>query len=171
MIPLESPCLTLETRENGKFYYLVFLNPLCENDDHGGTKNFIFFALNDNQRIDKSGGSHWSLLAFSRPEQMIFHFDSCSGINFPQAYQLGSKILQYFHLSSDEAFTEFDILQQSNSYDCGVHVLTNVESLAQYAKQNKCLFGWKSPNKSAIVRRRSDILNLISFLRKQPTRD
>lgn len=40
----------------------VFLNPLLEEKN----PKFIFFALNDNEQTEYSGGSHWSLLAYSR---------------------------------------------------------------------------------------------------------
>lgn len=49
----------------------VFLDPL-----HSSAKQFIFFALNDNEMTESSGGSHWSLLVFSQPERRVFHFDS-----------------------------------------------------------------------------------------------
>lgn len=40
----------------------IFLDPLIKEKD----PKFIFFALNDNELTEYSGGSHWSLLLYSR---------------------------------------------------------------------------------------------------------
>ena len=39
----------------------VFLDPL-----DAANKHFIFFALNDNEKPQSGGGTHWSLLLYSR---------------------------------------------------------------------------------------------------------
>lgn len=111
----------------------VFLNPL---DAH--KKKFIFFALNDNEQTEHSGGSHWSLLVFSKLEQTVFHYDSSKGSNQDQAMDLGSKILRYFGMPSYNNYIEAPCLQQRNGYDCGIHVICNVEILAEFVcKYNK----------------------------------
>lgn len=40
----------------------IFLDPLVNEKVN---PKFIFFALNDNEQTEYSGGSHWSLLAYS----------------------------------------------------------------------------------------------------------
>lgn len=62
----------------------IFLNPL-----ESETRDFIFFALNDNEQTEVSGGTHWSLLVFSYPERKVFHFDSSLGSNHYPAMELG----------------------------------------------------------------------------------
>lgn len=111
----------------------VFLDPL-----QAHKKKFIFFALNDNEQTEHSGGSHWSLLVFSQLERTVFHYDSSKGSNQDQAMDLGNKILRYFGMPSYSNFIEAPCLQQRNGYDCGIHVLCNVEHLAEHAcKYNK----------------------------------
>ncbi|XP_060521621.1 sentrin-specific protease 8 [Cylas formicarius] len=107
----------------------IFLDPLIEKKQ----ANFIFFALNDNEQTEYSGGSHWSLLVYSRPDRNVFHYDSSRGSNENQALDLAEKVLKYFGLSIQAKFEEVPCLQQNNGYDCGIHVLSNTEQLASYA--------------------------------------
>lgn len=115
-------CLKFFAREEMK----LFLEPLKANE-----KQFIFLPWNDNDEV-KAGGSHWSLLVFSRPESTFFYYDSMnhSGTSL--------RSLRPFLVEFAAAVNcpEFDIrqgecIQQTNSYDCGVHVLVNIELLAQ----------------------------------------
>ncbi|XP_033250815.1 sentrin-specific protease 8-like [Drosophila miranda] len=53
-------------------------------------KPFIFFALNDNMSFE-AGGTHWSLLVFSRPEKTFYHFDSY-GNNTSNSVELMNKV-------------------------------------------------------------------------------
>ncbi|CAH1119731.1 unnamed protein product [Phaedon cochleariae] len=145
----------------------VFLEPLLSN----AKKDFIFFALNDHEKIDMSGGSHWSLLVFSRPEKRIFHYDSSSGINELQAFKFGQKILKYFALPVQEKIDNVLCLQQNNGYDCGMHVLCNAENLASFAVCNGKIKGWDCPklNNETISAKRLEILDIIEKLRvKEP---
>ncbi len=107
-----------------------FLDPLNANE-----KSLILFALNDHEECDKAGGSHWSLVVYSKMES-IFHFDSISGKNFRQAQKFSEKILTFF--SSSQNFIEQPCLQQNNGYDCGVHVLSNAQNIiAHFIKSEK----------------------------------
>lgn len=106
----------------------IFLEPLKANE-----KQFIFLPLNDNNEV-KAGGSHWSLLVFSRPEETFFYYDSINNRG------ISLRTLRPFLCELAAALNchEFDIRQgecvsQSNSYDCGVHVLVNIEILAKRA--------------------------------------
>ena len=68
----------------------IFLEPL-----NIQMKKFVFFALNDNDSPEMAGGSHWSLLVFSRNEHCFYHFDSSSGSNHNVAWDLGSHLMSY----------------------------------------------------------------------------
>ncbi|GLV34493.1 Deneddylase 1 [Carabus blaptoides fortunei] len=134
----------------------IFLDPL-----YAGKKDFIFFALNDNERADCSGGSHWSLLVFSRPENVLFHFDSHAGSNYLQARDLGTKLLKYFQIPSQPSIIEPDTLQQTNGYDCGVHVLCNTELVAVYASLYKKINGCGMLDNLKVLHKRSELIELI----------
>lgn len=68
----------------------TFLEPLSVSK-----KKFVFFALNDNDTPDIAGGSHWSLLVYSKPENCFFHLDSSSGSNHNVAWEFASHLIPY----------------------------------------------------------------------------
>lgn len=126
-------CLKFFTREEMK----IFLEPLKAID-----KQFIFLPWNDNDEV-KAGGTHWSLFVFSRPESTFFYFDSINQNGMP----LRSLRPFLVELAAALHCPEFDIrhgdcIQQTNGYDCGVHVLVNIELLA------KCALKWGTIDKS-----------------------
>ncbi|KAK5641914.1 hypothetical protein RI129_010461 [Pyrocoelia pectoralis] len=138
----------------------VFLEPLISN-----RCRFIFFALNDNEQTEVSGGSHWSLLVFSEPERMVFHFDSSKGSNCEQAMEFGAKLLRYLRLSS-YGFREPLCLQQSNGYDCGIHVMCNAENIADFASKHQKVEGCSVLKEDIVQSKRHNLLNLITNLAK-----
>lgn len=157
-------CLKFVTRQEMS----IFLEPL-----NAIGKQFIFLPLNDNNEV-KAGGNHWSLLVFSRPESTFFYYDSLSS---------GTSLrpLRPFLLELASAIDcpEFDVRQgdcikQNNSYDCGIHVLCNVECLARRALKYNSLdddattaSSDEDPTKityQKIRQKRNDILNLIEKL-------
>lgn len=139
----------------------IFLEPLGAK-----RKDFIFLALNDNVRPDCSGGSHWSLLVFSRPENACYHFDSHTGSNYEQARDLGNKLLRYFGMLTHGQIFEGSCLQQTNGYDCGVHVICNVEHIAKYALLRGRINGCGIVDGLKVANKRADLLDLIKRLKK-----
>lgn len=117
-------CLKFVTRQEMS----IFLEPLNAHE-----KQFIFMPLNDNNEVT-AGGNHWSLLVFSRPESTFFYYDSLIGGHS----SLRSLRPFLCELSAALNCEQFDIQQgdcinQTNSYDCGVHVIVNIEILARRA--------------------------------------
>ncbi|KAL3273836.1 hypothetical protein HHI36_015263 [Cryptolaemus montrouzieri] len=106
----------------------AFLEPLKAHK-----KNLILFALNDHEFCEAAGGTHWSLLVFSKLDSKIYHFDSCPGLNRNQAVEFGHKLFTYFGKHFQNGVVEANCLQQNNNYDCGVHVLCNAEHIIQFA--------------------------------------
>lgn len=140
----------------------VFLNPLESNK-----RDFIFFALNNNEQTECCGGTHWSLLVFSHAEKMIFHYDSSRGSNQCQAMEFGEKLLNYFGLPSIGRFTEPPCLQQSNGYDCGIFVLCNAENIASYAARYHKIQGCPLVTEDKVVHKREEILNIVNHLKNR----
>lgn len=68
----------------------TFLEPL-----EISKKQFVFFALNDNDTPDMAGGSHWSLLVYSKPEACFYHLDSSYVSNHKAAWELASHLIPY----------------------------------------------------------------------------
>ncbi|XP_026321347.1 sentrin-specific protease 8 [Hyposmocoma kahamanoa] len=122
--PEVTQCIKMVDTEEIK----TFLEPLGIQ-----TKQFVFFALNDNDSPDRAGGSHWSLLVYSKPESCFFHVDSSSGSNHNVAWEFASHLMSYFVRGASTNFVNKECTQQNNGYDCGVHVIFNTERMAEYA--------------------------------------
>lgn len=140
----------------------VFLAPL-----EAKNRDFIFFALNNNEHIESSGGTHWSLLVFSQPERMIYHFDSSIGLNQDQAVELGEKLMNYFGLPSVGRFCEPNCLQQWNGYDCGIYVLCHAEHIASYVLSGRKVGDVPVLSRDTVDRKRQDILNVVDYLKNR----
>ncbi|XP_053688522.1 sentrin-specific protease 8 [Sabethes cyaneus] len=136
----------------------VFLEPL-----KAQRRSFIFFALNDNQAADRAGGSHWSLLVFSRLERAFYHFDSSHNSNTSVCRQFVGVLKRALNCSDAQLRTG-DCLQQSNGYDCGVHVLCTVDKVAQQIRRTGRIEGVKSARYDVICGKRDEVLNIIAGL-------
>ena len=140
----------------------IFLEPLNLDE-----KDLIILAVNNSNDPERPGGSHWSLLMYSRQAHEFFHFDSSSGMNNDSARQLASKTHSYLMTKTnvEERFPlrikEVPVVQQSNGYDCGVHLLCN----AQYATRHLLIYGSDDGldklNEHTVKCKRSDLKRLI----------
>lgn len=138
----------------------VFLRPLAAD-----SRDFIFFALNNNEETDYAGGSHWSLLVFSRPDRAFLHFDSSRGSNQDQASDLARKLMHYFRVGGSARVAEPMCLQQTNSYDCGIFVLCYAELVAAHALRVGKVEGCPVLERSEVRQKREEVLNIIDYLR------
>lgn len=137
----------------------IFLEPL-----NATKKSFIFFPLNDNQQ-DRAGGSHWSLLVFSRPERAFYHFDSLASINEYQCQNFVSKIKDFLDISN-VTFRTAHCLNQSNGYDCGIHVLCNIENIAHHVVNSNKVDGVSQLTHHMVAQKRNQILDIIMKLQE-----
>lgn len=152
--PEVTQCIKMVSKEEIK----VFLHPLgCD------WKQFIFFALNDNDLPDRAGGTHWSLLVFSRPERQFFHFDSSKGSNHNVAWEFASHLIPFFANGSCD-FVSKESLQQSNGYDCGIHVLCNADMIANHVLRHSSVASCGIISKLAVKSKRTDLLDIIEDL-------
>lgn len=103
-------------------------------------KRFVFTAVNDEDQDQAYGGTHWVLLAFSRPDEKLYCFDSLctfSGVKF-----LMNAFICRLKTVLNCPYAEFiqkPCRKQENDYDCGIHVLYNAEVLARRAHEFDCL--------------------------------
>ncbi|KAI8439425.1 hypothetical protein MSG28_013219 [Choristoneura fumiferana] len=137
----------------------TFLEPLGVS-----RKKFVFFALNDNDSPDTAGGSHWSLLVYSKPESCFYHLDSSSGSNHDVAWEFASHLMSYFSNTGAINFVDKECLQQCNGYDCGIHVICNTERLAEYAHENARIGMCDMTAKIYPGSKRKEMLNIIRTL-------
>lgn len=137
----------------------IFLEPL-----DAVHKAFIFFPINDNER-NQAGGSHWSLLVFSRPEKLFYHFDSMNQSNERHCEKLIRKIKSHLNVGA-VSLRAAQCLKQTNTYDCGIHVLCNAENIAHHIVSNNRIDGVSQLTDNLVARKRTDILDIISELQK-----
>jgi sentrin-specific protease 8 len=125
--------------------------------------------LNNNENVYSSGGSHWSLLVYFREGGIFYHFDSSNDINDLQAHKLASRLQHYFNKDAPVIFREGNALQQSNSYDCGIYLLCNVDNIASHFTNQHRLDNVGYISKEVVKLKRERLLHLISCLQKKAT--
>ncbi|KAG8290348.1 SUMO1 sentrin specific peptidase 8 [Homalodisca vitripennis] len=88
-------------------------------------KSWVFFVLNNcDQGLEQNGGSHWSLLLLDNTTRTAVHYDSVRGLNERHAAAL------LVNLGLDSVpISEGQTFQQTESFECGVHVLVNARLL------------------------------------------
>lgn len=114
----------------------TFLQPLGA--EH---KQFIFFPINNHKLAASAGGSHWSLLVYSRPDQRFYAADSDGSSNRQATRQFVQNVRRALGAADDAEVQTVMCVQQTNGYDCGVHVLWNVAWMARYALEAGSLAG------------------------------
>jgi len=127
-------------------------------------KNFIILPLNNNSE-DSAGGSHWSLLVYSKPDTFFFHFDSLAGSNSHACKELVNILMGSLNISKDSHKVEqVDCLQQNNSYDCGIYALCHADLVCKTIMKSKTLKGIKKINYKNVLSKRSELLEIIKSL-------
>lgn len=107
------------------------------------------------------------MLVFCKNEDTFFHFDSSSGSNYSHAKQLASKLSKYLSTSEEGVFVQADSLQQKNGYDCGIHVLCNVDLIAEYCAKYNRVEGCGLGKQAEVLKKRVEVLNLIFHLKEE----
>ncbi|XP_034654758.1 sentrin-specific protease 8 isoform X1 [Drosophila subobscura] len=132
-------------------------------DQNNGTKKpFIFFAMNDNRSFE-AGGTHWSLLVFSRPEKTFYHFDSYGNNNTSNSVELMNKVKETMDVRSAK-FRPMRCLQQANGYDCGIHVICMTDHIADYLNRYEVMDGLPPLQVDSVKAKRTELLKLIMSL-------
>lgn len=126
------------------------------------TKKFLFFAVNDNDR-DREGGTHWSLLVFSKSENSFYTFDSANNRN----NYATSKIVEVLRrvLNCQFAFyVNSQCTQQRNLFDCGIFVICNVENIIENILRTGVVRNVPFLDSEVVSRKRAQVLELILML-------
>lgn len=134
-----------------------FLNTL-----NAATKEFLLFAVNNDQN-GMYGGSHWSLLVYSRPSNTFYNFDSMNDTNRVATLQLYENLKIVFGTPT-AAFVQHWNHQQLNNYDCGIHVICNTENVIRQILCDGNLTRVGQLFECQVANMRQEILNLIEHL-------
>ncbi|KAI5712130.1 sentrin-specific protease 8-like isoform X2 [Diaphorina citri] len=159
-----SPQVTQCLKQVEKDELKIFLDPILDRSHH-----HIFFALNDSDSLDKPGGSHWSLLIYDRRNDEYFHADSFQGTNSREALKLAYNLHYYFNpsdVNQPPFVKQVKTTQQKNSYDCGLHLLANLE-VAVRAVQTGARLDEILIDEQLIKSKRASILSLIYTLQRK----
>lgn len=132
----------------------IFLEPL-----NPSSHSLIIFAVNNNANV-RAGGSHWSLCAFSRPDNKFYHFDSLSGSNASSCLSL-VKILRTCLGCPNAKIEDVSCTQQNNSFDCGIFLLCHTDLVCQTFKKSGNLTSIKKLETSKVTGKREEISQII----------
>lgn len=155
-----SPELTQLLKMTDSTEVSFFLDPL-----NASQKNFIFFPLNNCERRNSIGGSHWSLLVFSKMENTYFHFDSLSKSNEIIARNFTRNLDKYL-IADKGTFVEVNCPQQENCYDCGIFVMCITDILTEHVTKHSKVKGCDFESvKRLVAEKRKSLRELINSLK------
>ncbi|XP_033309375.1 sentrin-specific protease 8-like [Bombus bifarius] len=161
-----SPELTQLLKMTDPNQYIIFLDP------HSITEcKCMFFPLNNCDKTDAAGGTHWSLLIFCKGDKTCYHFDSAKGSNAAIASKFAESVMDCVldKKEPNKKFVEVDSPQQSNSYDCGVYVLCLTDVIINHLSQNNRMDGCNYDQvKKLVLAKRAQLLALINDLKHKP---
>ncbi|XP_076765830.1 sentrin-specific protease 8 [Xylocopa sonorina] len=158
-----SPELTQLLKMTDPSQYDIFFNPTNMSECR-----CIFFPLNNCNKKDAAGGSHWSLLVYSKQDKTCYHFDSSKGYNNSTASKFAENLMSYF-LDKDESnkkFVDVDCPQQDNGYDCGIYVLCLADVITEHVIKTGGISGCDYGQvKKLTYSKRTKLLHLIYDLK------
>lgn len=135
----------------------VFLDPLeAEN------KDLLIFPVNNNDS-ELPGGTHWSLLVYSKIDDAYYSFDSSSNANVPAMVRL-MNVLKVALKTPFSEFIKCPTLQQANGFDCGVHVVANAEHIARFFINTGTIRGAPMLSNEVASRKRQEMLSRVRRL-------
>ncbi|XP_033358187.1 sentrin-specific protease 8-like [Bombus vosnesenskii] len=161
-----SPELTQLLKMTDPNQYIIFLDPLSITEC-----KCIFFPLNNCDKKDAAGGTHWSLLIFCKEDKTCYHFDSAKGSNATIASKFAENVMDcvFDKKEPNKKFVEVDSPQQSNSYDCGVYVLCLTDVIINHLLKNERMDGCNyNQVKKLVLAKRAQLLALINDLKHKP---
>ena len=98
-------------------------------------KKFIFAPINDNKKIQYTcSGSHWTLNVVDVDNNLIYYLDSTLG-DVSNAHIFHKKIEKLFEKKFDFIYG-LNKKYQSNSFDCGMFLLSFTEILMKHIVSN-----------------------------------
>lgn len=152
-----SPQVTQLLKLSDENDYKLFLDPLKPDE-----KKVLFFAVNNNDYVS-SGGSHWSLLVYSRNEDSFFSFDSMHDLNMNTTMRMIAVLKKALRGARRSEFHALECAQQTNGYDCGIHVLINTENVCNHWLNAGIVRHVPIARQSKISTKRSEILDIINY--------
>lgn len=112
---------------------------------------YILIPINDNNdKMNASGGNHWSLLTYLFKEDIYIYYDSIKkkSNNIENAKNIAKKLRGLIKEDSNSKVLENFLInsetpQQNNGYDCGVFVLAYTETLIGFIEKKESILNSK----------------------------
>jgi len=98
------------------------------------SKQLILIPVVTDASAVTGGGSHWTLVVYVKGvNDRLFHFDSGNSfkINNESVKIIATKLKDVLGLENTFQLTNMSCPQQTNGYDCGVHVCINAECILE----------------------------------------
>lgn len=135
----------------------IFLEPL-----NCAARTLIIFVINNNDSTD-AGGTHWSICAYSKTDDIFYHFDSLSGSNASPCIKLFKTIKSCLGCGNAK-IKNVSCSQQANSFDCGIFALCHTDLVCQTFLKSGNLSNVKKLQKTKIDEKRNEICQIIKKL-------
>lgn len=98
--------------------------------------DWIFFPVNNNENVDASGGTHWTLILYRKNEDRFFYYDSLNKAPSGAAKRAHVRLRALYQTTAD---LERKLAPQQQEAECGVMVLLITEHLCDvYAGETVC---------------------------------
>ena len=149
------PSVTQALKEGLTEDFDMLLKPLLSG------KKYILMAVNDN-KLEKVGGQHWTLLVHNISENLWYHYDSLKNHNLKEAQTLAGRLQEYLQPGTTPSLIAADCAQQENNIDCGAYTMINADIIAWILAGE--VYSIKSISKFSVVKQ--DIRNIRNKIRK-----
>lgn len=128
---LMSPVVTAAIKNLEDFFDLLLPLKLEE-------RQYVLLPVNDSPKLQKLGGngSHWSLLLVDMSSKVFYHIDSLKDYNYNHAQTICEKFHSFFNFPAQPTLVKIESPQQTNGYDCGIHMLLSTDSIVHSLLEN-----------------------------------
>ena len=134
-----------------------------------GQKEYVLMAVNNN-KLDKAGGHHWSLVVYKVKDDVWLHYDSMEDLNLREAKSLVNRMQEYIEPGSTPKLYTMGSTQQRNNCDCGAYTMINAAKVAQMLTRELAISQFRV-EKEDIKRLRSKVRELITSSENQKKKD
>jgi len=140
------------------------------------TKKYIFIPVNDiDSKFKVAGGNHWALLIYQKYDQTFYYIDSMLSY-IKNTNIIVKNLCEILEIKQTAEIISFDEEKhQQNTYDCGMFVLSYVETFLNKLNSENFLYKFsksvlkallKGHSQKMISLKRKEILDLIGSLKR-----
>ncbi|KAG8313156.1 hypothetical protein J6590_006713 [Homalodisca vitripennis] len=110
--------------------HFLKINP--DREDTVKMRNYVLAAVNNREDETREGGTHWSLLVYTRESNTYYHLDSVEPLNRPHAQRLAVALSG----DPDVNVVQIQCRQQKSGVECGAYVVHYTELICSMIVNN-----------------------------------